>query len=628
MQVKGPRGHKRPRPDSCAISPDTRFPRIVHDVALGLTAIVLLGVAAQLVAWRLRMPSILILLAVGFFAGPITDIVDPEALLGELLFPIVSLSVAVILFEGGLSLDIAELRDIGRVVRNLITAQVLFTWIGASVLAFVLLNLSPPLASLLGAVLTVTGPTVIGPLLRQIRPEGRVGDTVKWEGIVSDPIGAILAVLVFEAIAAGGLERGLTVTALGVLKAVLVGTSLGLLGAALIVAIQWRHWIPDFLQNPTALAVVLAAFTGSNLVQPESGLLAVTMMGIALASQKLVSLKHIVEFKEVLRVLLISALFIILTARLPLPQPDYTSGRSYAFLAGLVLLIRPAAVALGTWRSGFTWQERTFLALMAPRGIVAAAVASLFALRLAEQSPEAARLAPLTFMMIAGTVAFYGATAPWAARRLGLATPRPQGLLLIGAVEWVRALAATLEEVGIKVVLADANWRNVTAARRAGLKAHYVDALSEQAVDELDLGGIGRVLALTQNDEVNALSTLHFSEDFGRSNVYQLPTGDAPKGGRQQSIPTHLRGRTLFANQATHEHMTSRFQAGATIKKTRLTDEFDYDAYRAHYGESALPLMLVKETGDVIVMTATAAATPKRGQTLVSLVDATTDATA
>jgi NhaP-type Na+/H+ or K+/H+ antiporter len=592
----------------------------VESAVVGLTVIIVLGIGAQLISWRLRLPAILILLVTGFLAGPVTGMVDPDVILGELLFPFVSLSVAVILFEGGLSLDVAELRGIGRVVRNLISAQIGVTWVAASGLAYLLLDLPLPMATLFGAILTVTGPTVIGPLLRQIRPEGRVGDTAKWEGIVSDPIGAILAVLVFQATVTGGVEQGLAVTILGVLKAGVIGTLLGLGGAALIVAALWRHWIPDFLQNPIALTIVLVVFTASNVVQQESGLLAVTVMGIALASQKIVSLRHIVEFKEVLRVLLISALFIILAARLPLPQPDYTSIGSYLFLAGMILVVRPAVVALATWRSDFTWRERAFLAVMAPRGIVAAAVASLFALQLAAGDPDAARLAPLTFLVIAGTVTIYGTTAPWLARRIGIATPSPQGLLLIGAVPWVRALARLLDEQGIRVVLADANWGNVTAARRDGLKAHYIDVLSEQAVHELDLGGIGRVLALTSNDEVNALAALHFSEDFGRSNVYQLPPANEPKGRRQQSIPTHLRGRILFGDQATHEDVMQRFQSGSVFKRNRLTDEFHYGAFRERYPE-AVPLFLIRDAGNVSVMTAEAPPTPKPGQVLVSLVE-------
>lgn len=591
-----------------------------HDVLVGVTLIIVLGVGAQFLAWRLKLPAILLLLAAGFVAGPVTGVLDPDAVLGQLLFPLVSLSVAVILFEGGLSLDLAELRGIGRVVRNLISAQVGVTWIAGALLAHLLLNLRFTLAVLFAAILTVTGPTVIVPLLRHIRPEGRVASAVKWEGIVNDPIGAILAVLVFEAILAGGFQRGVSVTVLSMLKAVLLGGMIGLAGAALMVLLLRRYWVPDFLQNPLSLTLVIAVFAASNEVQRESGLLAVTLMGIALANQRLVSLRHIIEFKEILRVLLLSALFITLAARLPLTDPDYASAGSLTFLALLILGIRPAVAMLATWKSDFTWRERAFLAVMAPRGIVAAAVASLFAIELQNVMPEAERLVPLTFLVIGGTVSFYGLAAPWVARWLKLASPSPQGLLFVGAAPWVRDLAKALQDEKVKVVLADSNWANVTAARRAGLKGHYLNALAERAVDAMELGGIGRVLAVTPNDEVNALVALHFGEVFDRSNVYQLPTGDEHKGGRRQTIPAHMRGRLLFAQQATHGRLSDLHRRGAVIKKNRMTEEFDFEAFRRHYGETAIPLVLIRGSDDVALFTAENPPVPRVGHVLVSLV--------
>ncbi len=594
---------------------------MAKDLLLGLTGIIVLGIGAQWVSWRLRLPAILALLVAGFLAGPVAGVIDPDALMGEVLFPFVSLAVAIILFEGGLSLNTAELREIGRVVRNLIVWQVALTWVAATALAVMLLDLSFALASLFGAILTVTGPTVIVPLLRHIRPEGRIGSLVKWEGIVNDPIGAILAVLVFEAIRAGGFQEGIAVTALGVLKAGLLGGAMGLAGAGFIVIVLKRHWIPDYLQNPMALALVLAVFSASNLVQAESGLLAVTLMGVALASQRVVTLRHIVEFKENLRVLLISVLFIVLAARLPLTDADYTSTGSLLFLAALILFVRPAVVALATLRSSFTWRERAFLAVMAPRGIVAASVASLFALQLEDGLPEATRLIPLTFLVIGGTVTVYGLSAPWVARWLRLATPNPQGIVMVGVASWARAAAKALIGQGVKVVLVDSNWGNVTAARNAGLKTYYANFLTERTMDEMELAGIGRLLAVTPNDEVNTLAALHVGGLFPRSHVYQLaPEGEA-RGGRHRTIPPHLSGRILFGKEVTHALLTERHRTGWVIKTDRLTNEFDFSAFRSRYGETAIPLFAIRESGEVLVFTADTPPTPKPGHVLVSLVD-------
>ena len=593
----------------------------MEHLLVGLAGIVVLGIGAQWVAWRLRLPAILLLLVVGFLAGPVFGLIDPSEVFGNLLFPIVSLSVAIILFEGGLSLNIAELGEIGRVVRNLIGIGILVTWGSATILAYFLLGFPLPLAVLLGAILVVTGPTVIVPLLRQIRPDGRVGDAIKWEGIVNDPFGAIIAVLVLEVILSGGFEQGLAVAAVGILEALFWGTFVGLAGAMAIVLILRFYLVPDFLQNAVTLALVLLAYAASNMIQPESGLLAVTVMGAALASQQFVTVKHIVEFKEDLRVLLISALFIMLAARLPLNDPTYWSPRSLLFVAALIVVVRPAAVALATWGSQFNWRERVFLGFMAPRGIVAAAVASVFAIDLAEvPGLDPDRLVSVTFMVIVGTVTVYGITAPIVARRLGVATPNPQGLLIVGAAKWIRDIAHVVEDQGLRVVLIDSNWANVTTARRDGLTAHYLNILDEGVEDEIDLYGIGRLLSLTANDEVNALAALHFGELFGRANVYQLPLGDHPSGKRRESIPEHLRGRWVFRQDATHEFMRARVRSGATIKRTNLADEFTYQDFITRYGESAIPLFIIR--GDAVsIMTVANPPTPKPGQTLISLVD-------
>jgi NhaP-type Na+/H+ or K+/H+ antiporter len=593
----------------------------VESLLVGLAGVVVLGVGAQWVSWRLKLPAIPFLLLVGFLAGSITGFIDPDAMFGDLLFPLVSLSVAIILFEGGLTLDVAELRVIGSVVRNLATIGVLFTWAAVGWLAHVVLDLDVGMAVLLGAILVVTGPTVIVPMLRHVRPSARVGSAVKWEGIVNDPIGVILAVLVFEVIVSGGVERGVAGAAVGILKAAVAGGVLGLLGAGLVVLLLKRYWVPDFLQSAVTLGVVLAVHSSSNVVQTESGLLAVTVMGSALASQKTVTVHRIVEFKENLRVLLISALFIILAARLPLTNPAYTNPANLLFLAALILVVRPVAVALSTWRSILTWRERAFLAVLAPRGVIAAAVASLFALELAEAGyPAGEALAPITFVVIVGTVGVYGFAAAPVARWLQVASPNPQGQILVGASPWVRDVARALQDQNIKVLLVDANWANYAAARNMGLDAHYGNVLSEHVMDELELEGIGGMLSMTSNDEVNSLAVLHLRELFGRARVFQLSPEPAERGLRPRQIAPRLRGRFLFHRDASHSVIAARYDRGAVVKQTSLTEEFDYDDFRFHYKGAALPLFAVKESGELVIFDAEHAPSPKPGQTLVSLV--------
>ncbi len=350
----------------CTGPPTGRCHLVEHQV-LALTAVLALGIGAQWLSWRLKVPAILLLLVTGIVTGSITGALNPDQLLGDLLFPIVSLSVAVILFEGGLTLEIVELKSIGRVVRNLIVIGVPVTWGLTALAARYLIGFTTELSVLLGALLVVTGPTVIIPLLRHVRPSPRVATATRWEGIVNDPIGAILAVLVFEVIFVGGVEQGILTALTGIIRSILAGTVLGAAAAGLVIIMLKRYLVPDFLQTSATLALVITAFAAANHIQNESGLLAVTVMGGILGSQKTVSIQHIIEFKENLRVLLIASLFILLAARLPISDPVLTDAGSLLFVGALILIVRPAAVLLSTTGTDLSWQERAFLSFMAPR---------------------------------------------------------------------------------------------------------------------------------------------------------------------------------------------------------------------------------------------------------------------
>lgn len=595
---------------------------MAENILLGLTFILVLGIAASWLAWRLRLPSILVLLVFGFIAGPATGFINPDDIFGDLLLPIVSLSVAVLLFEGGLNLSIAELRKTGSVVFKLITVGVLITWLLGAGVAYFVLNLDLELAALLGAILVVTGPTVILPLLRHLRPSGQVGSILKWEGIVIDPIGAMLVVLVFQAIIAGGGQEAASLIAISLAKTIFFGGVIGISGAVIIAQMLKRYWMPDFLHSVVSLALVILAFTASNYLQEDSGFLTVTIMGIVLANQKGVNVKHIIEFKENLRVLIISGLFILLTARLQLEELAKIGAGSIALLAVLILLARPISVALSTLGSKLKLRERLFISWLAPRGIVAAAVASVFAIRLADTGhTQAELLVPLTFVVIAGTVAIYGLTASPVARWLKVAEPDPQGILIVGGHSWARVIASTLEKEGYKVLMVDTNWANISAARMIGVSTFYGNILSQYTLDEIELSGIGRLVALTSDNEFNSLSTLQLTNDFGRVEIYQLPAGDEEKGVKN-AVSRHLRGRLLFSNNATYNSLARWFAAGAVLKKTELTQEFDYDAFEAYYGDTAIPLFLIDQNNKLVIFTVDSQLKPKPGQKIISLIKA------
>ncbi|HEX6386950.1 MAG TPA: cation:proton antiporter [Anaerolineae bacterium] len=592
----------------------------MHQEMLLLAGILVLGILCQWLAWRLKIPAILPLLAAGFLVGPITGLLRPQALLGDLFFPVVSLSVSVILFEGALTLHWTEVRNTVRTVRNLITVGAVITWVAGALAAYTILSLSWQLSVLFGALIVVTGPTVINPLLRNVRPTHNVASILKWEGILIDPLGALLAVLVFDFIVAEGPSHTLGLRALiSFLEITVTGSVIGLIGGAFIALMLRRYLVPDYLRDIAVLTTVAVVFAVSDLFYSESGLLAVTVMGIFLANLQLPQLYQVWHFKERLSILLISVLFIILAADVTLGDLSLLDWRSLVLLAVIIFIIRPLAVQLSALGSTLTWNERLFLSWIAPRGIVAAAVSSLFAFRLVELNYAGAPiLAPLTFLVIVGTVLLQGSTAKPLARWLGVAEAEPQGFLLVGAHEFPRMLAQALQKEGFIVRLVDTNWHNVREARRQGLDVHFGNILSEVTESDLDLSGIGRLLALTSNDEANALACVHLQDDLGSSNVYQLP----PKtfGEDENRSPSRERlGRLLFHARATYENLDDMLHEGAAIKKTKLTEQFTYDDYRAQYGRNFVPLLFFRGR-KVRVLTVDAPFNPQPGWTLVSLV--------
>lgn len=557
-------------------------------ILVGISSVIALGISAQWLAWRTKLPAILLLLVFGIIAGPVTGWINPDELLGDILSPFVSISVAIILFEGGLSLRMAEFRKIGGVVIKLMTIGLVITWSLAAIAAHYLLGLSIEIAILFGAILIVTGPTVIIPLLRQVRPTENTGSILKWEGIVNDPIGAMMAVLVYEILLTGGFTNMDASSVLVITTTIIDGSFIGALGAGILYVMLKKHWIPEYLQNPITLMIVIASFTISNLLQHESGLLAVTIMGILLANQKSAKVKHIIEFKENLQVLLISALFILLASRLQISDLEYFNFQSGLFILALLVIVRPVSIYAATWGSNLTLQEKTFLAWMAPRGIVAAAISAIFALRLEQEGfADAEKLVPYTFVVIIATVTVYGLSANPVARLLKVAKPQPNGVLFLGAHSWSLDLACQLQELGLKVMVADSNWENISKARKRNLETYHGNILSEFAMDEINFDGIGKLFALTQNDEVNALASIRFAEIFGSSNVFQLPQSAISIHKESETIEA-LGGRILFSNEWNHSAIEDFMSNPNQLALYRITDGFNLKNFTKKLGKNGL----------------------------------------
>lgn len=608
----------------------------MESVTIYLSLVVGVGIAAQWLAWRMNLPAILVLLAAGFALGFYKR--PAESINEQLLFSVVSLSVAVILFEGGLTLRFREMSDCGRSLVQLVSIGALLTWGLSAFFAHYVLTVSWPMANILGSILVVTGPTVIGPLLRHVRPTGRVAAVAKWEGIVIDPVGAVLAVLVLNAVVADEAGKALSDTILSIWKTVLVGTVAGWLAYRVLVEVFKRHWIPDYLDNALTLAMVFLTFAISNSIQPEAGLVTVTIFGVLMANQQITSIRHVIEFKEILRVLLISVLFIVLSSRIDWEDLVNLGWPALGFVVLLILVVRPLSVLLSTIGAELSFKERLFLSWLAPRGIVAAAVSSVFVLEiqhLAEISgdsgtmqqlaAESAILSPLVFLVIVGTVLVYGLTAQPVARFLGIGDPNPTGVLFVGADPFTVEMALMLKSLDVPVLMVDSNYRKAANARMQGLRASNHLITTEHVSDHLDLRGIGHLLAMTANDQVNSLAMIQLNEIFDSSESFQLvPTSGSQNGEKQMA--GHLTGRLLFDKRATWPYLTEHYAAGATIKKTPLTEDFRWENFQEMYGDSALPLFAyLPETKRIKIFEADNPRTFEPGMVLISLIDPPSD---
>ncbi|GAB4356084.1 MAG: sodium:proton antiporter [Gammaproteobacteria bacterium] len=585
-------------------------------IGLTLALIVAAGVVLQWLSWWLKLPAILLLLAAGIVAGPLTGWLDPDALLGELLFPIASLGVAVILFEGSLTLRWHEVRGQERMVRNLVTIGALVTWLAIGAAGHWILDLPWSLALLLGALLTVTGPTVIVPLLRTVRPVQRVAHILRWEGIIIDPVGALLAVLVYEFILSG--EKGHTLAVLG--GAILIGGAIGLAGGWSLAELLRRHKLPEYLHNSVALAMVIAVFELSNLAVEESGLLAVTVMGILLANRRDVDTEDILNFKETLSILLISFLFIVLAARMDPGTITQLGWEAGLFFLVVILVVRPLMVAVSGVGSNLPWREQALIAWMAPRGIVAAAVSALFAIKLESIGiPESNSLVAFTFLVIVGTVVLQSLTARSVAQWLGVAEPEPRGVLIVGGNPVGRAIGEALHRQGFEVLLADSHWPNIQKARMAGLRTYYGQVVSEHADRRLDLVGIGHLLAVSQRPGLNALAAFRFRPEFGAAHVYALRTDEERDESEHLTFAGRYRPRRLFNESITFKELTSRLGRGYEIRATPLSESFGFEEYRARYPE-ALPMFALDQNRKLHIFSPENRFQPQEGWTLLSLV--------
>lgn len=580
----------------------------MDNLTLTFAVIGVLGVGSQWLAVRLQMPAIVFMLAAGLLAGPVFGLLDPKADFGELFKPIIAIAVALILFEGGLTLNLRELRDAAPAVRRLCSAGAILGWLGNTAAAHWIAGLSLPVAAIFGGILVVTGPTVIIPLLRQARLATRTASTLRWEAIVNDPVGALLAVLAFEAVVASQTDHIAEAAghfAGGLAAATVAGW---LAGRALTLGFR-RGLVPEYMKAPILFSAVLAVYAGTDWVLHESGLLAVTVMGMTIANARLPSLDELKRFKEHITVLLVSGVFVILAATLKPDDLLLLDAWGIAFIVAIMVLARPVAVLLSLTGTNLTMTERGFVAWVAPRGVVAVAVSGFFGERLVDLGYlDGALLVPLAFALVAVTVIVHGFSIRPLARALDLTSSRPPGAIILGGNAWTTALAKELDDADVPVLLVDRNWHRLAKARFAGLHTWFGEILSEAADQALDLHHYDTLIAATDNDDYNALVCTDVGAEMGRGQVFQVGRHERSEGAAD--MPASLGGRSLMTSGPSLEILDLRLARGWRLETLEIGET------PAPLHEKAETVALIRK-GAITIFSSGKNPTPRAGDQLV-----------
>jgi NhaP-type Na+/H+ or K+/H+ antiporter len=581
---------------------------------LELAGIIILGILAQWVAWKFKIPAILPLILIGLLVGPIAAAylsddgskwIEPiwngtKGLFpGDGLYYFVSLAISIILFEGGLTLKRSEIKNVGPVITKLITLGSAITFILAGLGAHYIFNLAWEISFLFSGLIIVTGPTVITPILRNIPLKKDVSTVLKWEGILIDPIGALVAVLVFEFISVGG-GGGFTKTALMEFgKILLFGTSFGFTFAHALAYAVNKKLIPHYLLNVVSLSTVLLVFVESEVFAHESGLLAVVVMGMVLGNSKLKNLKELLYFKESLSVLLISILFILLAANINIEDLMllYT-WKTIALFTIVVFVIRPLAVFSSTFKSKLKFKEKLFISWVGPRGIVAAGIASLFGSKLLKQGVEGAEyITPLVFMIVLGTVLLNATTARMFAKMVGVFLKTSDSILFVGASSPIRLIAKHLKEKGKRVVLIDSNSNFIEQAINDDLEALKVDIYDDDLTDNIELNDVGYLIALTGSDMVNKHALNNFSEHFGEHGSYKIASS------KEIIEATAFERKSFFTPNDDYINLSEAYRENPFLLEVEIKTEADYNNILELFSkeEKSIPLFIENGKGIYLI---------------------------
>ncbi|MFI0712915.1 cation:proton antiporter [Streptomyces inhibens] len=535
----------------------------VDEILLGIGLTVALAVGSQILASRLRIPALVVLLPAGFAAGALTEAVHPDKLVGPAFSPLVSLSVALILYDAGLGLDLRHLKGAARsVVVRLIVLGVLLTAGTVMALGPALFRMPFAVASMIGVILVVSGPTVVGPLLDHVRPLDKVRRVLLWEGSLMDPVGGILGAVVFHSLVTGGFRTGHGFRSASFFAGIAVGLVGGVVGAALLWLTLRLLRLGETLGTLAQLATVVVVAAGCDMVFDDTGLIAAIVTGLTAANLPGFDMPVRRPFFETLVQLIIGLLFISISATVTPKSVVPVLLPTLALVAVLVLVVRPLVALLSTARTDLAARERVFIGWMAPRGIVAASTATTFSASLITAGLRGAdKILPITFLVIVGTVVVYALTARPVAARLGVARPMRARPLLVGGDPWVIDLARSLRTAGLDVLM----WAGLAQERNriteAGIELAAGELMAVATDPKARLEEVTSVFLLTDDDDFNALASIVMRDSIDGP-VYRV---GPPPGGRGVVAP-YAAGDTLFGPDLLRHTLVARHEQGARFR--------------------------------------------------------------
>ncbi|GGB35171.1 sodium:proton antiporter [Virgibacillus dakarensis] len=592
------------------------FPSVLFEIML----IGLLGIGSQWLSWRYRMPAIVVMSVAGLIVGPFLGIMNPQEDFGTLYKPIITVAVAIILFEGSLNLNFKELRGLGRPVFRISTIGAFIAWILGSLTAHYIAGLSWAVAFVIGGLFIVTGPTVILPLLRQSKLKPRPAKILKWEGIIVDPIGALLAVFAFEIIS---YLTDNDPSGVSLLLFFAASVFAAILGWAFGRGIGWMFEtgnIPEYLKSPTVFIVVIMCFTIADEITHETGLLAVTAMGMTLANMGISSVEDMRHFKENMSILLISAIFIMLTASLNIDTILHIfEPRIIGYVVLMMIAVRPLSIFLSTIGTDLALNEKVLVGWIAPRGIVALTVSSYFAAILGDAGYEdASIITTLTFGLVFFTVVAHGFSIGWLAKKLHLSMEGRPGTIIVGSNTFTVELAKSLIKAKAPVIIVDSSWEKLRKAREAGIPFYHGEMLSEQTEYHLDTTPYEYLIAATDYHSYNSLVCTTFMPEYGRTNVYKVSPYKQIDSDTND-IVNKIGGRILFGEEVSTEDLNQNIASGFVVRQTTLTDQYNYKQYVNERDDAAVLLYMIKPSGKIIFYAEEMKATPESGDIVVSL---------